>query len=160
MIRQQVSLTNRLTHHSTTLTNKRRQWRTTRAEHCRLKSGLPLMRDWAFRDPISVIKLTLSSHLNADKHFPVNPKAITGPLKMSILLEAKSTPTLIIKPWLILVAHTDDLGWYITSNQHWQKLVKKKRLSAIQMLRQGRSCIAPQTVFQLTWCCTKTFLLT
>ena len=28
------------------------------------------------------------------------------------------------------------------------------------MLRQGRSCIAPQTVFQLTWCFRKTFLLT
>ena len=33
-------------------------------------------------------------------------------------------------------------------------------LSASQMLRQGRSCIAPQTVFQLTWCLRKTFLLT
>ena len=28
------------------------------------------------------------------------------------------------------------------------------------MLRQGRSCTAPQTVFQLTWCLRKTFLLT
>ena len=43
MIRQQFSLTNRLTHQSTTLTNERRQW-WTRAEHCRLKSGPPLMR--------------------------------------------------------------------------------------------------------------------
>ena len=74
--------------------------------------------------PVSVTKLTLglrvgfvSSHLTADKLFPVNPRVITGPPKMSLLLEAKSMPALIIKPRLILVTHTDDLGWYITSNQ-------------------------------------------
>ena len=32
-------------------------------------------------------------------------------------------------------------------------------LYADQMLRQGRSCIAPQTAFQLTWCLRKTFPL-
>ena len=57
-----------------------------------------------------------SSHLIVDKFFPVNPRAIKGPPKMSLLLEAKSMPVLIIKPWFILVKHTDDLGWYITSN--------------------------------------------
>ena len=74
--------------------------------------------------PVSVTKLTLGirvsfidSHLTADKLFPVNPRAITGPPKMSLLLEAKSMPALIIKPRFILVTHTDDLGWYITSNQ-------------------------------------------
>ena len=36
---------------------------------------------------------------------------------MSLLLEAKSMSALIIKPTLILVAHTDEHGWYITSNQ-------------------------------------------
>ena len=54
-------------------------------------------------------------HLIADKLFPVNPRAITGPPKMSLLLEAKSMPALIIKSRFILVTHTDDLGWYITS---------------------------------------------
>ena len=74
--------------------------------------------------PVSVIKLTLglrvgfiSSHLTANKLFPVNPRVITGPPKMSLLLEAKSIPALIIKPRLILVTHMDDLGWYITPNQ-------------------------------------------
>ena len=32
-------------------------------------------------------------------------------------------PALIIKPWLILVTHTDDLDWYITSNQQGQMFV-------------------------------------
>ena len=36
---------------------------------------------------------------------------------MSLLLEAKSMPALIIKPRFNVVTHTDDLGWYITSNQ-------------------------------------------
>ena len=36
----------------------------------------------------------------------------TGPPNMSQLLDSKSIPSFIIKPRLILVAHTDDLGWY------------------------------------------------
>ena len=42
------------------------------------------------------------SHLDAVKHFPVNPRVITGSTKMSLLLEARSTPSLIIKLRLIL----------------------------------------------------------
>ena len=49
--------------------------------------------------------------MTADKLFLVNPRAITGPPKMSLLLGAKSMPALIIKPRLILVTHTDDIGW-------------------------------------------------
>ena len=45
------------------------------------------------------------------------PRAITIPPKMSLLLEAKTMPALIIKPRLILVVHMDDLSWYIPSNQ-------------------------------------------
>ena len=81
--------------------------------------------------PVSVTKLALSlrvgsisSHLTADKLFSVNPRAITGPPKMSLLLEAKSMPALIIKPRLILVSHTDDLGWCITSNQQGKMFVQ------------------------------------
>ena len=94
----------------------------TRAEHCRLKSAAPLMRgqDIHKNSPVSVTKLMLglrvgfiSSHLTVDKLFLVNPRAITGPPKMSLLLEVKSMPALIIKPGFILVAHTDDLRWYI-----------------------------------------------
>ena len=77
--------------------------------------------------PVSVTKLTLglrvgfiSSHLTVDKLFPANPRAITGPPKLSLLRETKSIPALIIKPRLILVTHTNDLRWYITSNQHGQ----------------------------------------
>ena len=65
----------------------------------------------------------ISSHWTVDKLFPVNPRAITSPPKMSLLLEAKSMPALIIKPRLILVAHTDDLGWNKTSNQQQQMLI-------------------------------------
>ena len=39
-----------------------------------------------------------------------------GLQKMSLLLEAISMPALIIKPGLILVMHTDDLGGYTMSN--------------------------------------------
>ena len=108
--------------------------------------------------PVSITKLTLGllvgfigSHLTADKLFPVNPRAIKGPPKMSLLLEAKSMPALIIKPRLILISHTDDLGWYITSNQKGKKLVQNlNRIVRKTNVRQGSSRIAPQTVFQLT----------
>ena len=66
----------------------------------------------------------ISSHLTADKLFQVNRRMITGPPKMSLLLEAKSMPALIIKPKLIRVTHTDDLGWYITSNLQGQMFVQ------------------------------------
>ena len=66
-----------------------------------LKSGPPLMR--GLNIPVSITKLMfglrvglISSHLIADKLFPVNPRAIMGPLKMSLLLEAKSMPALIV----------------------------------------------------------------
>ena len=81
--------------------------------------------------PVSITKLTLgllvgfiSSHLIVDKLFPVNPRAITGPPKTSLLLESKSMPALIIKPRFFLVTHTDDLGWYIPSNQHGKMFVQ------------------------------------
>ena len=111
--------------------------------------------------PVSGTKLTvgpqvgfIGSHLTVDKLIPVNPRAITAPPKMSFLLEAKSLPALIIKPRLILVAHTDDLCWNKTSNQQQQMLIQNlnrivSRVSD-QMLRQGRSCTSPQTVLQLT----------
>ena len=78
-IRQQISLPNRLTHQSTTLTNEQRQW-WTRAEHRRFKSGPQLMRGLNVHKniPVSITKLTLglrvgfiSSHLIADKLFSV-----------------------------------------------------------------------------------------
>ena len=72
--------------------------------------------------PVSVTKLTLglrvgciSSHLTADKLFPVNQRAIMGLPTMS-LLKAKSMPALIRKPRLILVTNMDDLGWHKTPN--------------------------------------------
>ena len=40
----------------------------------------------------------IGSHLTVDKLIKVNLRAITGPPKMSFLLEAKSVPALIIKP--------------------------------------------------------------
>ena len=169
MIRQQISLANRLTHQSTILTNKWRQW-PTRAEHRRLKSGPPLMRglDVYKNIPVSVTKLMLdlrvvfiSFHLIADKLFPVNPRAITGPPKMSLLLESKSMPALIIKPRFILVKHTDDIvGTLRPTRRESCSFKTSTGLSESQMLCQGSSRIAPQTVFQLTGCFKKTFLLT
>ena len=113
--------------------------------------------------PVSDTKLTLglrvgffSSHLRADKHFPVNPKAIKDPPKASLLREVKNTHALIIKPRFILIVHTDNYGWYIT-----RTFKTSTGLSADQILRQSRSCIAPQIVFKLTWCFKKNnFLLT
>ena len=82
--------------------------------------------------PVSITKLTLglrvgfiSSHLIADNLFSINPRAITGPPKMSLLLEAKGMPALIVKPRFIFdIMHTDDLGWYITSNQQGKMFVQ------------------------------------
>ena len=83
----------------------------------------------------------------ADKLIPINLRAFTGPLKMNPLLEAKSMPALIINPRFILVTHTDDLGWYITSNQqgniffqNLNRIVRKPNVTPRQL---------PQTVFQL-----------
>ena len=108
--------------------------------------------------PVSITELTLgirvgfiSSHLTADKLFPVNPRAIMGQPKMSLLLEAKSMPALIIKPRFILVRHTDDLGWYITSNQHGKVFVQNlNRIVRKPNVTPRQFRIAPQTVFQLT----------
>ena len=57
--------------------------------------------------PIYITKLVLT----------VNHRAITGSPNMSLLLEDKSTPALIIKPSLILLVDMDDFGWYKTCNQ-------------------------------------------
>ena len=63
--------------------------------------------------------------MTVDKLFPVNPRVITSPPKMSLLLEAKSTPALIIRSRLILiVAHKDDHCSYMTSNQQGQMFIK------------------------------------
>ena len=82
-------------------------------------------------NPVSGTKLMLGlrvgficSDLTPDKLFSVNQREITGPQKISLLLEAESMPALIIKPRLILLAHTDDLGWNKTSNQQQQMLVQ------------------------------------
>ena len=54
----------------------------------------------------------ISSDLTANKLFPTNPRAVTGPPKMSLLLEVESMSALIIKPRLILVTYMDDLCGY------------------------------------------------
>ena len=132
MIWEQISFTRRLAHQSTTSTNKRFQW-LTQAEHSRRKSRPALMRRLGIHKniPVSDTKLALvlwegfiSSHLSAGKLFPVNQRAITGPPKISPLLEAKWMPALFIKTRLILVAYTDDLGWNQTSNQQQQMLIQ------------------------------------
>ena len=105
--------------------------------------------------PVSVTKLTpglrvgfISSPLTSDKLIPVNPRAITGPPNMSLLLEAKNMPALIIKPKLILVTHTDDLGWYITTNQQgymfvqiFNRIVSKPNVTRGQIQYCTTDCI-------------------
>ena len=114
--------------------------------------------DIHMNSPASVTKLTLgllvgfiSSHLTVNELFPVNPKAITGPPKISRLLEAKSMPALIIKPRLILVTHTDYLCWNITSNQQGEMFVQNLyRIISKPNVTPGQILYAPQTVIQLT----------
>ena len=73
----------------------------------------------------------------ADELFLVSPRVIMGSKKVRLLLEAKSTPAFIIKPRLILVVHTDDIGWHLTSNlqeqifvQDLNKIVSKPNVMA------------------------------
>ena len=124
MIRQQISLTNGLTHQST---KKRRQW-WNRAEHRSLKNGTPLMRGLFISKniPVSVPKPPLSlrvgfisSHLTAVKLFPVITRAISGPPNMSLLLEVISMPVLIVKPRLNLLLSNHFYRQNITKS-NWQ----------------------------------------
>ena len=103
----------------------------------------------------------ISSDLTANKLFPINPRAITGPLKMSLLLEVESTSAKIIERRLILVTYTDDLGWYITSNhqekmlvQNLHRIVRRPNVTPVQNPHCTTDCIP------INWCFRKTFLLT
>ena len=112
--------------------------------------------------PVSITKLTLglrvgfiSSHLIADKLFQINPRAITDPPKMSLLLEAKSMAAFIIKPRFILVRYTDDLGWSITSNQQGKmfvqnlnRIVKKPNVTPRQFQYSTTDSIPIDLIFQ------------
>ena len=109
----------------------------------------------------------ISSRLTVNKLFPVNLRAITGPPKMSLLLEAKSMPASIIKPRLILVAHTDDLCWNITSKQQGEmfvqnlnRIVSKRNVIPGQILYFTADCISVDSMFEgnfhsytLVWNC-------
>ena len=111
--------------------------------------------------PVSVTKLMLglrvgfiSSHLTVKKFFPVNQRDITGPPKMSLLREAKSMPSLNIKPRLIRVTHTDAFGWNITSNQQGQmfvqnlnRIVSKSNVTPGQVLYCTTDCIPVDLMF-------------
>ena len=84
----------------------------------------------------------ISSLLIADKHYPGNPWAITSPPKMSLLLEAKSTPALIIKPinvypccthgWPELVHNVQPTGRFIFQNQVQSKIVDNNLLQLLE----------------------------
>ena len=92
----------------------------------------------------------INSQLTAEKHIPVNPKAITGPPNMSLLHEAKSMPALIINQCLSLL-HTRMtlVGTKRPTSSSKCSFKTSTGLSAEQMLRQGEFCIAPQIVFQM-----------
>ena len=121
---QHIWLTNRLALKSTTRMNKGTQ-RQIQTEHCRLKSGPPLTKGLGVNKniPVPDTKLTLilrvgfiSSHMRADKLLPVNQRANVGPPKISLLHEVNSTPSLIMKPRLILVGTRMTLFGKITAN--------------------------------------------
>ena len=127
-------------------------------------TGKPLLRGLGIHKSISVsvAKLTLglcvgfnSSHLTVDKLFTVNQRAITGLPKISLLLEAKSPPALIIKPRHILVADMDDLSWCITSNRHGQifiqnlnRIISKPNVTPGQILYCTTDSIPIDLMFQ------------
>ena len=95
-----------------------------------------------------------SSDLTANKFFPINPRVVTSPQKMSLLLEVESTSALIIGPRLILVMYTDDLGGYITSNQQGKMLVQNLHRIVRPTVTPGQiphcttDCIQINLVFQ------------
>ena len=82
----------------------------------------------------------ICSDLTANKLFPNNPRAVTGPPKVSLLLEVESTSALIIEPRLILVTYTDDLGGYITSNQQGKIVRHVRQNVALLVLMVVQTC--------------------
>ena len=96
---------------------KRRVW--TRATHRGLE-GVPSLKGTLCSHqniPASDTKLTrnldidcISPPLVMDKLVPVNSREITSSLTMSLLLEVKCTPAIIITKRLTLVTHTDHLS--------------------------------------------------
>ena len=95
------------------------------------------------------------SDLTANKLFPIIPRTIRGPPKMSLLLEVESTSALIIEPMLILVTHKDDLGWYIMSNQQGKmlvqnlhRIVRRPNVAPGQIPHCTTDCIQINLVFQ------------
>ena len=96
-----------------------------------------------------------SSDLTANKLFPINPRAVTGPPKMSLLLQVESTSALIIEPRLILVTYTDDLGGCKTSNQQGKmlvqnlhRIVRRPNVTPGQIPHCTTDCIPINLVFQ------------
>ena len=74
---------------------------------------------------------------------------------ISLLLVAESMPVLIIKQRLVLVTHTDDLGWNITSNQQGQMLVRnlnrivsKPNVTPGQILYCTKDCMPVDLMFE------------
>ena len=121
--------------------------------------------------PVSHNKLTLglpvgytSSNSTAHKLFPVHPRVITGPPKMSPPLHLRwwadrsscgqRTPVLYIKPGLILVVHTDDLVWWIMPTS-----MDRCPFKTTADCQQTKCYARADAVFQLTWCFRKTFIL-
>ena len=83
--------------------------------------------------PVSITKLMLgliigfiSSHLIADKLFPINPRTITGPPKMSLMLRPKIMPALIIKPRFIYPCFAHGWPWLVHNVQPAGKDVRSK----------------------------------
>ena len=81
----------------------------------------------------------VSSYLAADKHFPVNPREITGPPNIS----------------LVFVAYTDNQGWYITSNQRGQtfvqnlnRIISKPNVAPWKILYCTPNCMPINLMFQ------------
>ena len=91
--------------------------------------------------------------------------SILMPLPWNLLINSSIRVHICSYSVTYLLSFTDSTMWRSQSrniSSPWNRCSFKTLtgLSASQMICQDRSCISPQTVFQLTWCLRKTFLLT
>ena len=162
---QQIRISNRLTQPPPI--KRRNCLISTRAEHNRLKGEPTLMETRGVDQNISASDTKLTTSLSIDYINPLlvmdklilgNSRTNTSPPKISLLLEVECTPAAeIIKPRLILAMNKSYLCWNKTFYKQRQMLIHylNRIVSGVQMLRQGRSRIVPQTAVQLHWCLRK-----
>ena len=89
----------------------------------------------------------ISSNLTANKLFPINPRAVTGPPTMSLLLEIESTSALIIEPSLILVLVRVSLNNYYYKQMIKLFVIILAEILFIIIIKKGQQCNAGRPFF-------------